>query len=159
VNELAHPCRAVRGARRSLAAVVLLEERVRQETRDLRRTAAALSPRRTPVCFARGAPPHPPPPTRPAGGGRTGRERLRTRSHRRCVQPSIHVIPYSRRDSVPLFLKRQCDRARDWRGRPRSARPWPGTPRRPGTCGRTAPRVTSDCHFAAQLNHFIPGFL
>jgi hypothetical protein len=27
------------------------------------------------------------------------------------------------------------------------------------SAGRIAPRVISDCHFAVQLNHFIPGFL
>ena len=33
-------------------------------------------------------------------------------------------------------------------------------PIQPGTVrGRRSNRVTPDCHFAVQLNHFIPGFL
>jgi hypothetical protein len=32
------------------------------------------------------------------------------RSHCRFVKPPIHFIPYSLTYSVPLFLKRQCDR-------------------------------------------------
>ena len=34
----------------------------------------------------------------------------RARSHCRFVRPRIRFIPYSLRYSVPLFLKRQCDR-------------------------------------------------
>ena len=34
----------------------------------------------------------------------------RVRSHCRFVLPLIHFIPFSLRESVPLFLKRQCDR-------------------------------------------------
>jgi hypothetical protein len=35
----------------------------------------------------------------------------RVRSHSHVVLPSIHFIPDSRRESVHLLLKRQCDRA------------------------------------------------
>jgi hypothetical protein len=34
----------------------------------------------------------------------------RVRSHCRFAQPSIHLISDLRRRSVPIFLKRQCDR-------------------------------------------------
>jgi hypothetical protein len=73
-----------------------------------------------------------------------------------------HFILDSLRLSVPLFLKRQCDRTVGtgdgrvsalWRARcraPRRVRPTPAS---------AAARVISDCHFAVQLRHFIPGFL
>ena len=37
--------------------------------------------------------------------------RARARSHFRFALPLTHLIPGLLRDSVPLFLKRQCDRA------------------------------------------------
>ena len=47
--------------------------------------------------------------------------RVRARSHCRFVQPLNHFIPDSLTYSVPLFLKRQCDRtagrSRPWRSR------------------------------------------
>ena len=45
---------------------------------------------------------------RPSRGWR--RWRARARSHCRFIPPLIHFIPYSLTYSVPLFLKRQCDR-------------------------------------------------
>jgi hypothetical protein len=36
--------------------------------------------------------------------------KTRAHSHCRFVLPLIHLVPYSLRDSVPLFLKRQCGR-------------------------------------------------
>ena len=49
--------------------------------------------------------------------------RTRARSHCRFVLPLIHFIPDSLRYSVPLFLKRQCDRTL-WRtGRPECLSP------------------------------------
>jgi hypothetical protein len=46
--------------------------------------------------------------------------RPRVRLHCRFVGPRIQIIPDFRRDSVPLFLKRQCDRTlRRPRGQPR----------------------------------------
>jgi hypothetical protein len=44
---------------------------------------------------------------------------LRARSHCRFAPPLIHFITYSRMYSVPLLLKRQCDRA------PGELRRWP----------------------------------
>jgi hypothetical protein len=41
---------------------------------------------------------------------RAGRGGARARSHCRVVQPLIHFIPDLQRESVPLFLKRQCAR-------------------------------------------------
>jgi hypothetical protein len=38
------------------------------------------------------------------------RDRVRARSHCRLAPPPIHFIPDSLTYSVPLFLKRQCDR-------------------------------------------------
>jgi hypothetical protein len=43
-------------------------------------------------------------------GGLRQDGRRRARSHFRFVPPLIHFIPDSRKDSVPLFLKQQCDR-------------------------------------------------
>ena len=55
--------------------------------------------------------------TGPAAGG------ARARSHSRFVLSFIHFIPGSLTYSVPLFLKRQCDRTpggrRRWAGQPR----------------------------------------
>jgi hypothetical protein len=67
------------------------------------------------VPAAKGRPPPPPPPPPPsvAGGpkpGDGGGGGNRARSHRRFARPPISVIPDSLRYSVPLFLKRQCDR-------------------------------------------------
>ena len=108
------------------------------------------------------------------------------RSHCRFVPPLIHFIPYSLTYSVPLFLKRQCDRtlaggrcatrARQLTRR-RAGGAGGGAGRRPGRLHRHAlplppgrgpplppgrrptPVVISDCHFAVQLNRFIPGSL
>ena len=43
-----------------------------------------------------------------AAGGEGGE--VRARSHCRFVQPPIHFIPDALTYSVPVFLKRQCDR-------------------------------------------------
>ena len=48
-----------------------------------------------------------------------GRGRGRARSHRRVALPFTHFVPDSRAYSVPLFLKRQCDRTLG-RGRARA---------------------------------------
>ena len=65
------------------------------------------------------------------GGGAGGHGRAAGRAHRagrarphcRCVRPLVHVIPYSLRESVSLFLKRQCDRTlRAGPGRARGGR-------------------------------------
>jgi hypothetical protein len=61
---------------------------------------------------------------------------LRARSHRRFVPPLIHAIPYSLTYSVPLFLKRQCDRTLG--GLP----PGATTPRLPGIDADTWRRQT-----------------
>jgi hypothetical protein len=41
---------------------------------------------------------------------RAGAVRRRAQSHCRFVLPRVHFTPYSLTYSVPLFLKRQCDR-------------------------------------------------
>ena len=113
-------------------------------------------------------------PLPPAGG--------RARSH---ALPRIHFIPYARTESVPLFLKRQCDRTlaggrcatcvrqltRRGAGgagggagrRPgrlhRRALPLPPGRGPPPPGRRPTPMVISDYHFTVQLNRFIPGSL
>ena len=111
------------------------------------------------------------------GGGRHAlvpRGQPGARSHCRIVLPLVHFIPGLRTYSVPLNLKRQCDRTL---GQPRAA---PGRARGPPhgqargrahqhgalrqgqhrhRLRRHQGRVISDCHFAAQLNQLIPGFL
>jgi hypothetical protein len=66
----------------------------------------------------------------PGGGRRAGAEGARrARSHCRLVAPLIHFVPVLLTYSVPLFLKRQCDRTIGARGggsgRPRGG---PGPP-------------------------------
>jgi hypothetical protein len=68
------------------------------------------------------------------------RGRRRARSHCRFVPPLIHFIPDLLRESVPLFLKRQCDRMLGRRARPRG----PADP-------DGGARVVSDCRFRKQL--------
>ena len=74
---------------------------------------------------------------------------LRARSHCRFARPLIHFIPNSPTYSVPLFLKRQCDRTlgarrRDW------ARPHDGVhpPRQ-----QQQPRVSAPAGCAAAAAH------
>ena len=47
----------------------------------------------------------------------------RARSHCRFVPPLIHFIPDSLTQSVPLFLKRQCDRTLGWALRAQGIKP------------------------------------
>jgi hypothetical protein len=75
-------------------------------------------------------------PLRPLGGAR------RARSRRRFVLLRIHFIPCSLTYSVPLFLKRQCDRTLGVQ--PRRGRGLRHPRRRGG--GRA--RAPSHCHFA-----------
>jgi hypothetical protein len=55
--------------------------------------------------------------TLPKPGGGAAGAAARARSHCRFVLPLIHFMPDSRAYSLPLFLKRRCDRtlAADWR--------------------------------------------
>jgi hypothetical protein len=103
---------------------------------------------------------------RPRGGDRA-------RSHCRSVLLLIQLIPKSLKYSAPLFLQQQCDRtlggdrhgsagAAEGAGRRRETRrPLPDQvdlQQRDGHVQRAGGAI-SDCHFAAQLNQFIPGFL
>jgi hypothetical protein len=47
---------------------------------------------------------------RDIGGWVAPRARSHRHKHCRFVRPLVHFIPYLRTYSVPLFLKRQCDR-------------------------------------------------
>jgi hypothetical protein len=96
-------------------------------------------------------------------------------SHCRFAPPLIHFIPHSLTYSVPLFLKRQCDRTLgphrlDPDQEAGDREDLGGLGQRPVLRGRAraevegraeggAVRAIHDCHFAVQLTHFILGFL
>jgi hypothetical protein len=88
-----------------------------------------------------------------------GRGACRTRSHYRFVLPLIHFIPYSLTYSVPLFLKRQCDRTLGVRGHPGRAGQRAGRARQrappPAAAGGRV-RARPHCRFGPPLTHVIP---
>jgi hypothetical protein len=81
----------------------------------------------------------------------------RARSHCRLVLSPIHVIPDFLRYSVPLLLKRQCDRTLGGEGAGRAAAQVPQHPAR--TRRRGQRRARSHCRFVLTLIHFIPDSL